>query len=86
MHSQRNNLSADNSDYQFKFDIAILIRPVSKLIFFTGKTMGRKCRVTNCKLKEKVFRLPVDENERKRWLIVIPRDNTHNTKDTAVCE
>ena len=65
---------------------------MSKLIFFTGKTMGRKCCVTNCrgnydfKSKEKVFRLPVDENERKRWLSVIPRDNTPNTKDTVVCE
>ena len=55
-----------------------LIRPMSKLIFFTGKTVGRKCCVTNCKgnydfkSKEKVFRLPVDENERKRWLSVFP--------------
>ena len=54
--------------------------------------MGRKCCVTNCrgnydfKSKEKVFRLPVDENERKRWLSVIPRDNTPNTKDKVVCE
>ena len=54
--------------------------------------MGRKCCVTNCngnydsKSKEKVFRLPADEDERARWLRVIPRDNIPDTKHTVVCE
>jgi len=54
--------------------------------------MGRKCCVTNCNgnydsnSKEKVFRLPSDKSERARWLSVIPRDNTPDTKYTVVCE
>ena len=43
--------------------------------------MGRKCCVTNCngnydsKSKEKVFRLPADEDERARWQASISKDS-----------
>ena len=43
--------------------------------------MARKCCVTNCDgnydkdKKEKTFRLPRKQEERERWLAVIPRDN-----------
>ena len=83
---------ADSNDYGF--DNTILIRCISRLISFrpTGNTMGRKCCVTNCrrtydnKSKEKVFRVPADGNEKKRWLSVIFRDNTPGTRDMVVCE
>ena len=90
---QRNNLffcQYCNNDY--RFDATILIRPMSKLIFFTEKPMGKKCCVTNCggnyksKSKEKVFRLLVNENKSKRWLSVIPRENALSTKNTIVFE
>ena len=54
--------------------------------------MVKKCCVFNCngnyneENKEKVFRLPSEEIERKRWLAAIPRDNTPDSKDTVVCE
>ena len=56
--------------------------------------MGRKCCVTECRgnydknHKATVFRLPsakTNPHERKRWLQVIPRDNTPDSKDTSVC-
>ena len=54
--------------------------------------MGRKCCVTNCNgnyddaNKEKTFRLPRVEEERQRWLAIIPRSNIPKSKDTVVCE
>ena len=54
--------------------------------------MGRKCCVTNCdgnyddKSKEKVYRLPKNKDEREKWLKVISRDNTPDSKYTVVCE
>ena len=87
---KRNISLADSHDHGV--DNIIPIRLVSRLIFSKGKTMGRKCCVTNCRgnyesnSKEKVFRLPADENERKRWQSIIPKDNTPDTKDAIVCE
>ena len=43
--------------------------------------MGRKCCVTNCngnydsKSKEKIFRLPADEDKRARWQASISKDS-----------
>ena len=54
--------------------------------------MERKCCVVNCKedynkqTKVKVFRLPGNLGQRKRWLTIIPRDNIPDTKNTVVCE
>ena len=54
--------------------------------------MERKCCVVNCKedynkqTKVKVFRLPRNLGQRKRWLTIIPRDNIPDTKNTVVCE
>ena len=54
--------------------------------------MGRKCCVTNGKgnyystNKVKVFRLPIDPEEREHWLKIIPRDNMPDTANTVVCE
>ena len=54
--------------------------------------MGRKCCVTNCDgnydkdKKEKTFRLPRKQEERERWLAVIPRDNKPDKNDIVVCE
>ena len=54
--------------------------------------MVKKCCVTACqgnyneKNKVRVFRLPKDQDERERWLKVIPRANTPNHSDTVVCE
>ena len=55
--------------------------------------MGRKCCVTNCDgnydkdRKEKTFILPRKQEERERWLAVIPRrDNIPDKKHTVVCE
>ena len=54
--------------------------------------MGRKCYVMNCDgnydkdKKEKTFRLPRKQEERERWLAVIPRDNIPDKKHTVVCE
>ena len=54
--------------------------------------MVTKCCIFNCngnyneENKEKVFRLPSEEIERKRRLAAIPRDNTPDSKDTIVCE
>ena len=54
--------------------------------------MVKKNCVTGCRgnydsqNKVQVFRLPQDEDERKRWLNAIPRDNTPNTQDTVICE
>ena len=54
--------------------------------------MGRKCCVTNCNgnhdndSKEKVFRLPKNKEQRKKWLKIISRDNTPDSKNTVVCE
>ena len=53
--------------------------------------MGRKCCVTNSNgnydndSKEKVFRLPKNK-ESEKWLKIIPRDNTPDSKNTVVCE
>jgi hypothetical protein len=54
--------------------------------------MPRKCCVTNCSSNYKktgesttVYRLPKDENERKKWLNNIPRDNIPDTNNTVVC-
>ena len=54
--------------------------------------MGRKCCVTNCNgnydngSKEKVSRLPQNKEEREKWLKIIPRDKTPDSKNTVVCE
>ena len=54
--------------------------------------MVRRCCVTACRgnyintEKVKVFRLPKDQDERKRWLKSIPRDNIPDHPDTVVCE
>ena len=54
--------------------------------------MIKKCCVYNCngnyndENKVKVFRLPKDEIERKRWLSAVPRDNIPDSKDTVICE
>ena len=54
--------------------------------------MGRKCCVTGCRgnydreNKVQVFRFPNDEDEKKRWLKVIPRDNIPDHPNTVVCE
>ena len=54
--------------------------------------MGKKCCVTNCNgnydndLKEKIFRLPKNNEEREKWLKIIPRDNKPDSKNTVVCE
>ena len=36
--------------------------------------------------KEKVFRLPRKEDEKQRWLTIIPRDNIPVSSHTVVCE
>ena len=57
-------------------------------IFF--QKMGRKCCVTNCNgnydstSKEKTFRLPKDQDEREKWLKVIPRHNIPDSKHIVV--
>ena len=54
--------------------------------------MGRKCCVTNRNgnydnnSKEKVFHLSKNKEEREKWLKIIPRDNTPDSKNTVACE
>ena len=54
--------------------------------------MGRKCCVVKCKgnyddqTKVKVYKLPRNLEERKRWLTITPRDNVPDTKETVVYE
>ena len=54
--------------------------------------MGRKCCVYGCNGNydknnvESTFRLPSNEEERNRWIQVIPRDNIPDRPDTVVCE
>ena len=55
--------------------------------------MTRKCCVTGCdgndgipENKERVFRLPANRQERKRWIDAIPRDNISEHKNTVICE
>ena len=53
--------------------------------------MGRKCCVTKCNGNygndsKKVFRLPKNKEEREKWLKIIPRDNTPDSKNTVACE
>lgn len=54
--------------------------------------MVKKCCVTKCngnytkKQKVKTFRLPQNEQQKKLWLSIIPRDNIPNHKDTVICE
>ena len=54
--------------------------------------MVRRCCVTNCngnynpQNRVKTFRLPRNIEERKRWIVIIPRDNVPDTNNTVVCE
>ena len=54
--------------------------------------MPRKCCVTGCRgnydsdNKVRVFRLPQNQEERKKWIKSIPRDNTPDKPDTVTCE
>ena len=54
--------------------------------------MVKRCCVFNCNgnyddnNKVKVFRLPKDPKERKRWTDAIPRDNIPESHDTVICE
>ena len=54
--------------------------------------MRRKCCVVNCKgnsdeqTKVKVYRLPRNLEERKRWFTLVLRDNIPDIKNTVVCE
>ena len=54
--------------------------------------MVRRCCVTNCKSnynpqnRVKTFRLPRNIEERKRWIVIIPRDNVPDNNNTVVCE
>ena len=63
-----------------------------ELLDISRLIMERKCCVTNCNgnydddNKERTFRLPSADNERQRWLVVIPRDSIPDKKDTVVCE
>ena len=55
--------------------------------------MPLKCCVPECESNYKssggvyvsVYKLPSDENERKKWISAIPRANIVITKYTAVC-
>ena len=53
--------------------------------------MVRRCCVTNCndnynpQNRVKTFRLPRSIEERKRWIVIIPRD-VPDTNNTVVCE
>ena len=54
--------------------------------------MVKRCCVFNCNgsyddnNKVKVFRLPKDPKERKKWTDAIPRDNIPESHDTVICE
>ena len=56
------------------------------------RTTPRKCCATNCNvnydnyLKEKVFRISKNKEEREKWLKIISRDNTPDSKNTVVCQ